>query len=239
MILKEGRRNGLRHRSLDRFGDDTGLVFAPGHQHELLRAENGSDTHRDGKVWHVLLAAEVAGGVLARHAVQRDAARERVAAGAGFIEADVTRSADAENLKVDATERINLLLVVAAMGEDLVAAQRAAGDVDVRLRDVDVIKNLLRHEARVAFRMIRREAEVFVEVEGDDVLEAEPFLFVQADQLAIKRHRRRSRGHAEHGGLPGFVFRGNDLLHLLRERLRRRSGVGEDDSRDFFKGFGR
>ena len=187
---------------------------------------------------HVLLTAEVARRVLACHSVQRDAACERVTTRSGFVEADVACSTDAEDLQINATDALDLMLIITAVRKHLVSWHRAAGNVDVRLRDVDVVKQLFGHELRVAFRVIRAQAVIFVQIEGDDVFEAQPFLFVQADQLTVKRHWRRSRGHAQHGRLSGLVFGFDELSDFLRQRARRRGGIRKNRSRHFLVSFG-
>ena len=54
--------------------------------------------------------------------------------------------------------------------------------------DVDVVEQVLAHEAHVALQLVRLHREVFVEVERDDVLEREPLFLVQPDQLVVHAH---------------------------------------------------
>ena len=59
------------------------------------------DAHRDRLARDVPLAEEVAGGVQAGDAVERDQARAAVARRAGLVEADVAGAADAQDLEVE------------------------------------------------------------------------------------------------------------------------------------------
>ena len=238
MLLQEGGGDGFRDRAFHGLGHDAGLVFAPGHEHQLLGAQDGAHPHGDGEVRHVFLTAEVARRILAGDAVQRDAPGERFAARSGFIETDVTRASDAQDLQVNAAHRINRLFVLPAMGEDLVRCDRALGDVDVFLGNVDVIEQLVCHEAAIAFRVVPLQAVVLIQVEGDDVLEAQALLLVQADQLAIKGHRGGPCGHPKHGREAGLVLGLNDLPDFTGQFSGGGGRVGEDNSGDFFECFG-
>ena len=97
-------------------------------------------------------------------------------AGARLVEADVARAADAQDLHVDAARLGDLLLVPAAVVVHLLDRQRAVGHVPVARRDVDVVEQVLAHEADVALQLVRLHRVVLVEVERDDVGERQPFL---------------------------------------------------------------
>ncbi len=238
VVLKEGGGDGLRDGAFDGAGGDGGFVFSPGHEDEAAGAEDGADAHGDGEVGDVFLAPEVGGGVLAGDAVEGDAAGEGIAGGAGFVEADVAGAADAENLKVDAADGVDFVFVGFAVGEDLIRGDGARGDVDVFGGDVDVVEELLAHEAGVAFGVVGGEAVVFVEVEGDDVLEAEFFLAVEADEFAVEGDGGGAGGEAEDGGAAGAGVFLHEGLHFLGERLSGGGGGGEDQGGGFFVDFG-
>ena len=146
-------------------------------------------------------------------------------------------AADAEDLQINAADGVDGFFILAAVVEDLIARDGSLGDVDVLLRDVDMVEQLVRHEPRVALGVVGREAVVFVEIEGDDVLEAESFFLVKADQLTIERHGRGACGHPEHGGFACFVLGLNELPHFLGQFLGGLGGVFENEGGDLFKGF--
>ena len=73
----------------------------------------------------------------------------------------------------------------------------ARRDVDVRRIDVDVREEILPHEAMVGVDALLRHRVVLVEIERHDVGEAQPFVAMHADQLAIDPDRRRAGGEAE------------------------------------------
>src|SRR5690606_12399386 len=160
---------------------------------------DGADAHGDGVAGHVGLAEEVAGGVAAGERVEGDQAGAGVAAGAGLVEADVAGAADAEDLEIEAAGVADAILVGLAAGEDFGAGHGAVGHVDVFGRHVDVVEELVVHEAPVTLGVGAGEAVVFVEVEGDDVLERQAFLAVQADELAVEAHGGGAGGEAEDG----------------------------------------
>ena len=72
------------------------------------------------------------------------------------------------------------------LAERRVVVGRARGDVDVLLRDVDVLEEVLVHEVVVALRMVLRQAHVLVEIEGGDLGEVEPLVLVHPHQFLVK-----------------------------------------------------
>src|SRR5207247_1120722 len=103
----------------------------------------------------VLLAEEAAGGIPPRHRIERDLARPAMAGRAGLVEADMPRSANPENLQVDAARSAYLLLVLGAEVLHGVFRNRAVRDVDVLRLDVDVIEERFLHPAPIAVRAVR------------------------------------------------------------------------------------
>ena len=71
-------------------------------------------------------------------------------------------TADAEDLYIDTTDRIDLGLVLATPISDLFNRDGAVGDVDVFFRNVDMIEQMLSHETNVTLQAIRLHREVFV-----------------------------------------------------------------------------
>ena len=200
VILKEARGDRGGDGAFDGLGDDGGLALAEGHEDDLAGVEDRADAHGDGAGGHVLDAEEVAGGVHAGELVEPDHAGPAVGRGAGLVEPDVSRAADAQELDVDAAGLLDGPLVPLAVGGDLLGGERAVGDVHVLRIDVDVVEEMLVHEPDVALQLVGLHREVLVEVERHHVLEREAFLLVQPHELVVHARRRRTRGEPEHGG---------------------------------------
>jgi hypothetical protein len=94
------------------------------------------------------------------------------------------------------------------------------------------------HEPVVAVQAVRRHGEVLVEVERDDVPEAQAVFAMEPDQLAIDSDRGRAGGQSEHRGATG----GAALRDELRDPLGDADGDGLiglfDDDRDALVGLG-
>ena len=58
--------------------------------------------------------------------------------------------------------------------------------MDVSRGDIEMTEEIFLHEEPVGLQMIRAEAFVFVEIEGDDRTEAQAFFAMQADQLRVE-----------------------------------------------------
>ena len=132
--------------------------------------------------------------------------------------------ANPQYLNVQSARRLNGLLITLTVIEYLVSRNAPIGDVDVPGGNVDVIEKLVVHEPPVAFRMLALKTVVFVQVEGDDVPEAEPLVPVRGDQALVEPHRGRTSRQAEHH--VSAVFRAladqsNDLLGDFRAGLLR------------------
>ena len=107
--------------------------------------------------------------------------------------------------------------------------------------DVDVVEEVLAHEAVVALQLVRLHREVFVEVERDDVLEREALLLVQADQLVVDARRRRAGGQAEDalrpvGGRARISPRSRRRRPCWPRRWRRRDGMLSTAAGEFRSG---
>ncbi len=63
--------------------------------------------------------------------------------------------------------------------------------------DVDVIEEIALHEMVVTLRMGCRQAQIFVEIERDNVPKVDSTLLVELHHLAIRPERRASRSKAE------------------------------------------
>ncbi len=185
---------------------------------------DGSHAHGDGAGRHFVPSAEVAGGVFDGEVVEVDHARFRGEGGAGFVESDVSRAPDAQNLDVDAARLFDGAFVCRTEGFHFVRLQGAVGDVDVLRKDVHLAEEVMVHEMVVALFRLPFHGHVFVEVEGDDVAEGEPLFPVHPDQFGVELDGGGACCQSQHagpalGGARAYQFRyfpGNGFHGLRR-----------------------
>ena len=84
---------------------------------------------------------------------------------------------DAAHEKVDAPVRLDLRLIARTLRLQVFGI--AVQDIDVLLGDVDVTEKVVPHKAVVALGVVFRDVDVFVHIEGHDVLEGDLPLLVQ------------------------------------------------------------
>ena len=73
--------------------------------------------------------------------------------------------------------------------------------MDVFFFDVDVVKEILPHEAHITLLRVGFHRVIFIEVEGDHIFETEPFLFVHAHQFLVHLNRRGAGSKTQHNVL--------------------------------------
>ena len=103
---------------------------------------------------------------------------------------------DAAHEEVETARLHDGFLICFAFG--LKVGSVAVEDVYVTLRDVDMVEEVIVHERVVAFGMVFRNADVFVHVEGDHVLEGDFAVAHHADEFGICAERGGACGKAEH-----------------------------------------
>ena len=206
VVLEVAGRHEGTDLALHRLADDGRLVLARGHEDDAFRVEDGADAHGHRLDGHVVLAEEIGRGVLARALVQADQPGACVRQGTGLVEPDVAGAPDAQELDADAAHRADPVLVPGAVVLDLLRRQVAQGDMDLAVGYVDVVEEILVHVAVVALGRLPRHGVVLVEVEGDDVLEADAAA-VQRDQFPVHVDGRGSRAESQHGHLSRFGAR--------------------------------
>jgi hypothetical protein len=82
----------------------------------------------------------------------------------------------------------------------VLAFDRAIGDVDVLLSDIDVGEEMFAHEIVEALRVRGGQAEVFVEIEGDDTRKVEALFAVEAGEFLVHADGGAAGGEAEADG---------------------------------------
>ena len=153
MALQERRGDLEVDLSFDGAAHDRRLVLAGREDRDLPCVEDRGDAHRDRLLRYVLLAEEVSRRIPPRHAHRGDETRPAVRAGAGLVEADVARLADAEELEVDPARVLDLAFVLLAVRLHLILRDVAPRDVDVLALDVHVVEQVLPHEAVVRWML--------------------------------------------------------------------------------------
>ncbi len=198
VLLEVGRCHLPVDLALDRPAHDGRLVLAGGEDGDLARFHDGGDTHGDRLPRHVVLAKEVGRGVLPGDGVERDQPGAAVETRAGLIESDMAGLADAEYLEVDPAGLADGLLIPGRVAGHVLPLDVPAGDVDLGGSDVDVVEQVLVHVAVVRMDAAGRHRVIFIEVEGLDVLERQPFLAVHPDELAVDTDRCRTGGESQY-----------------------------------------
>ena len=127
-----------------------------------MSCEDRANTHGDRVARHICFAEEVAGGVAASQAVERDETCQRLRARARFVETDVPGATNAEDLNVDATSCDDRIFVSFAGFEDGFTVDQTIWHVGVFRLQVDMIKQLILHKFAVALWVIAIQAVVFI-----------------------------------------------------------------------------
>ena len=229
MSLEEGGGHLVVHLTLDRAPDDGRLVLPGGENEDLAGVENRGDAHRDRLARNILLAEEVRGRIHPRHEVQGDEPGAAVETRARLVEPDVAGSAYAQKLQVDSAGDLDRPLVAATLVLDPVTRHVAAGDMHIFRENVELGEEVLPHEPMVGMETPRIHRVVLIEIEGDDVGEAEAFLPMHSDQLAIGADRRGPCSQAEHGPAAGGEVIANDLGDPARRKAADVVVIVDDD----------
>src|SRR5258708_35787349 len=153
-------------RSLNGFGDSGCLGGAICEKENPLCFENGADAHGDGALGNLFFGGEELAVVFDGFFAENFQTGSRTEAGGRFVESDVAVAADAADLQVDAARLANGLFVGRTI-TIVVSLDGAIGDVAGAGRPGHVSAKILMHEMVKTLRMVRREAQVFVEVECD------------------------------------------------------------------------
>ena len=235
MVLKVTGRHERTDFALHRLADDGRLVLARGHQDDPFRVEDGSDAHGHRLDGHVVLAEEIGSGVLAGTLVQADQPGARVRQGTGLVEPDVAGAPDAQELDADTAHGTDTFLVPGAVVLDFLRREVAQRDVDLVFGYVYMVEEIFLHVTVVTLGRLPRHGVVFVEVEGNDILETDAAA-VQCDQFPVHVDGRGSRAKAQHGHLPRLGARLGVPDDLPGDGPRKRFVVGTDGDVYMFGG---
>ena len=220
MLLQVSRGDCRSRVAFDRAGDNRAFVFTEGQNENPPRFKDGADTHRDGTPRYVFRAKEICRRIHPGDRIQSDHARATGEVRSRFVEPNMTRSADSQNLNVDATRSRYAGLVIATVVVDPLRGYRAVRHVPAARRNVDVIKQVLTHEPDVTLHVLRLHRIIFVQIERNDVAKRQALFAMQANQFGVDARRSRPGGQTQHTrstlGLPDADQPGNLSGNLPR-----------------------
>ena len=212
VILENGARNRFGLRAFEKVIDGFGFVLAGGDQDDLSGVHDGLQTHGDRFGRNLRDIVEQTGVVLDGGFGELRDVGQGIKWGARLVEGDVAIAADAKDLEIDAAEGGDLIIILIHVS-DIIA--NAFEDVGFGLIDIDMIEEVIVHEITIGLVMGALEADVFVEVEGGDVFEADASFFVGLHHIGVDLKRGGSGGKAQDG-----IRLGVDLLdEFLRDQF--------------------
>ena len=161
--------------------------------YDLPGVQDRTDPHRDGASWHVLFAEEVAGGVDACDAIQRDQPRSTSPPGPRLVEADVTGSTDAQNLHVNATAIPRSAASYCSQNRPTCSSGSVPSGMWMLARiDIDQVEQVLLHEPHIALQLVRLHRKILIQIESHHIGERQALFSMQADQFVVDPDRRGS-----------------------------------------------
>lgn len=178
----------LRYTTFDTVAQGAGLVVAVDQQEHRAGVHHCADAYGKGGLGHEVDVALEEAGVgddgVGGEGLDAGTRRER---GAGLVEGDMSVGTHTAHEEVNTSVAVDFLLEAAAFG--LKVGGVAVEDVDVFAGNVDVVEEIVPHEAVVALRMVLGKTHIFIHIEGDDVAKRHiPFL-VKLDELAVEPER--------------------------------------------------
>src|SRR5579859_7702052 len=130
--------------------------------------------------------------VLNSFARQHFQARSRREARCRLVKPDMSVSSNSQNLQFDSASVPDRLFVCSAVLL-VSSADSSVRDMDSRSIHIYVVKKILTHEAVKTLRMLRRETQVFVEIESHNFRKIDADLFMCAHEFFVQPDHRASR----------------------------------------------
>lgn len=178
------------------------LLIAVDDNHHALCCHDCAYTHGEGCLRHFVYV------VVEEAAVGYDCvlcecllASERSERTAWLIESDVAVGTNATHEKVDAASFGDASLIVGTLLFKVGSV--AVENVDILFLDVDVAKEIVPHEAVIAFGVAFGQVAVFVHVECDNIFKRHFAGLVELDEFFIHAKRRASGWATQHERLLG------------------------------------
>jgi len=147
----------------------------------------------------------------------------RLEAGTGLVECNVPVGSDASEEELDASGLLYLFFVLLAFG--LQIGRIAVEDVDVAWIHIDVGEEMLVHEAVIAFRVVPRDANIFVHIESDHIAKRYLTSFVALHKMLVNQDwaapsRQAQNKRSLWGWIEGFDAFNNIVGNVLGCRVR-------------------
>ncbi len=142
-----------------------------------------------------------------------------------LVEADVAVHPEAEDQQVHAPGARDAALVPRTLGGGVV--RRAVEEVNPPRGEVHVIEEMPLHERAVAARVVSRNPEEFIEVEGGDPREVGAAGRRECHEVVIEPDRRAPRRQPQHQRRLQDEF----TRHIARQGARRRGRGSEGSNR--------
>ena len=185
MHLQHGRCPLVADVAVDAVLQSTCLVVARAYEEHFLGIHHCADTNGQCLLWNEakVVVEETAVGVDSVCGQRLDTSARREGR-TWLVESEVTVRTDTAHEEVDTTCLCNHFLVVVALCHEVRSV--TIEDVYVLRLDVDVVEEVVPHEAVVAFWVINRQFYILVHVERDDVLERNLAGAAHVNQVAVQ-----------------------------------------------------
>ena len=151
---------------------------------------------------------EIGGGVVSSQLIKSDQSGLALDGTSRLVEADMSSSANTENLEVETSESGNLLFIVLAELVDLRLLQSTVRNIDIFLWNINMVEEMLVgvfilhkllsnvgvfyyvfHVLIIALESCFGDWVVLIEVEGDHVFERESLFLVKSDEFHVDSFR--------------------------------------------------
>lgn len=132
---------------------------------------------------------EIGGGVVSSQLIKSDQSGLALDGTSRLVEADMSSSANTENLEVETSESGNLLFIVLAELVDLRLLQSTVRNIDIFLWNINMVEEMVFHVLIIALESCFGDWVVLIEVEGDHVLERESLFLVKSDEFHVDSFR--------------------------------------------------
>lgn len=181
---------------LDHVVQCTGFLGSVHENQNLSGVHHGADSYGEGLLGNLgfVVVEEAAVGLdgVGGEGLHTGAGSK---AASGLVEGDMAVRTYATHKEIDSACLGDHLLVMVALG--LQVGGVAVEDMDVLFLDVDVVEEVIPHEAVVALGMIDGKAYIFVHIEGHYILKREDSFLIELYQVLVEAERGAAGGTSQ------------------------------------------
>lgn len=123
-----------------------------------------------------------------------------------LIEADMSCTSNTKNLYIDSSIWLDLAFIICAKLHNCLSWDFAIGDIDILLRNVDMVEKMVVHVVVVGLSIIVLDWVVLVEIEGHHIFEAQLSWTIKTNQLLIDLNWSATGCKAKHKDLSSIVL---------------------------------